>query len=248
MEVHHHPNVEKKGLKEYLLEFVMIFLAVTLGFFAENIREYVADHAKEREYVISMIEDAATDTVNINKAVVLNLERQAHLDSLAYLCANYSGKDADDAAFYRHWSFGMIHPAVISPTERTMQQLKSGGGMRLIRKKSAVDSIVSYDDAAKKLADQQGYYELYQNAAATNSFTLFNFRNFRFIQSHSVFHDNDTSYKLLSQDKTALIEFGNKVSVYEGVINFYNTRLLEMKSHAAALIKTLKEAYDIEDQ
>jgi len=34
MEVHHHPNVEKKGRKEYLLEFVMIFLAVTLVFFA----------------------------------------------------------------------------------------------------------------------------------------------------------------------------------------------------------------------
>ena len=32
MEVHHHPNVEKKNFKEYFLEFLMIFLAVTLGF------------------------------------------------------------------------------------------------------------------------------------------------------------------------------------------------------------------------
>jgi hypothetical protein len=66
----------------------MIFLAVTLGFFAENIREHVADNAKEREYVLSMIANAATDTVNINKAVALNFEGQAHLDSLAYPCAN----------------------------------------------------------------------------------------------------------------------------------------------------------------
>ena len=108
-----------------------------------------------------MIEDAATDTVNINNAVALNLERQPHLDSLAYLCANHSGKDAEDASFYRHWSFGLNHPEVISPTERTMQQLKSGGGMRLIKIKSAVDSIVSYEDAAKKLADQQGYCKYY---------------------------------------------------------------------------------------
>ena len=34
MEVHHHPDVEKKGLKEYILEGLMIFLAVTMGFFA----------------------------------------------------------------------------------------------------------------------------------------------------------------------------------------------------------------------
>ena len=36
MEVHHHPDIprEKKHWKEYFLEFIMIFLAVTLGFFA----------------------------------------------------------------------------------------------------------------------------------------------------------------------------------------------------------------------
>ncbi len=47
MEVHHHAHPEKKNFKQYFLEFIMIFLAVTLGFFAENIREYVADHEKK---------------------------------------------------------------------------------------------------------------------------------------------------------------------------------------------------------
>jgi hypothetical protein len=32
MEVHHHPKVEKKNFKEYLLEGLMIFIAVTMGF------------------------------------------------------------------------------------------------------------------------------------------------------------------------------------------------------------------------
>ena len=40
MEVHHHPHVAKKNFKEYFLEFLMIFLAVTPGFVAENIREH----------------------------------------------------------------------------------------------------------------------------------------------------------------------------------------------------------------
>ena len=41
MEVHHHPDLhhKKKKIKEYFLEFLMIFLAVTLGFIAENVRE-----------------------------------------------------------------------------------------------------------------------------------------------------------------------------------------------------------------
>jgi uncharacterized membrane protein len=43
MEVHHHPHVEKKGLKEYFLEFLMIFLAVTMAFIGENMREQLCD-------------------------------------------------------------------------------------------------------------------------------------------------------------------------------------------------------------
>src|SRR2546430_3170722 len=43
MEVHKHPHhvTDKKKWGEYFLEFLMIFLAVTLGFFAENIRETI---------------------------------------------------------------------------------------------------------------------------------------------------------------------------------------------------------------
>jgi hypothetical protein len=39
MEVHH-PDLHhgEKGLKEYFLEFLMIFMAVRLGFFAETFR------------------------------------------------------------------------------------------------------------------------------------------------------------------------------------------------------------------
>jgi len=53
MEVHHHPHVEKKRFKEYFLEFLMIFLAVTLGFFAENIREHYTEKNNAREYLES---------------------------------------------------------------------------------------------------------------------------------------------------------------------------------------------------
>ena len=53
MEVHHHPHVEKKGFKEYILEGLMIFLAVSMGFIAENIREKIVDNEKEKEYIFS---------------------------------------------------------------------------------------------------------------------------------------------------------------------------------------------------
>src|SRR5665647_367231 len=76
MEVHHHPDLHHrpKKWKEYFLEFLMIFLAVTLGFFAENIRENYVEHKSAREYASLLIEDLATDTVDLNSdAHVVNL-------------------------------------------------------------------------------------------------------------------------------------------------------------------------------
>src|SRR5664279_2784041 len=65
MEVHHHPDVhhKPKKWKEYFLEFIMIFLAVTLGFFAENFREHRVEREKERHIIESLIGCLASDTV-----------------------------------------------------------------------------------------------------------------------------------------------------------------------------------------
>ena len=72
MEVHHHPHVEKKSFKEYLLEGLMIFLAVSMGFIAENIREHFSDKAKEKEYMVSLIRDISKDSSSINTSITIN--------------------------------------------------------------------------------------------------------------------------------------------------------------------------------
>ena len=66
MEVHHHPNVEKKNFKEYFLEFLMIFLAVTMGFFAESLREIISEKRIEKEFIISFVADLKQDTASFN--------------------------------------------------------------------------------------------------------------------------------------------------------------------------------------
>src|SRR5690349_25121155 len=68
MEVHKHPHhvTHKKKWGEYLLEFSMLFLAVFLGFVAENIRESSVERHQEKEYMRLMVEDLKKDTANIN--------------------------------------------------------------------------------------------------------------------------------------------------------------------------------------
>lgn len=64
----------------------MIFLAVTLGFFAESLREHMSDKRIEREYIISFVEDLKQDTANFSRTIPiaeLNLRR---IDSYCILC------------------------------------------------------------------------------------------------------------------------------------------------------------------
>ncbi len=252
MEIHHYPHVGRKTFMQYFLEFILIFLAVMLGFFGENLREKIADHSKEKEYIISMIEDARIDTANIRQAIELNNNRIRQLDSLSWMCNSYNTGKNSDAEIYRHFKPGLIHPAFVAPTERTMQQLKNAGGMRLIRSKTSVDIIVLYDDAAKKLVDQQAYYELYQNKSIDIGSHLFDFQRYLgFGASDSnlrTFTDLDTSVRLLNYSRENLVQFANIVEVYAGIVHFYNVRLQEMHEHAVRLIQTLQQEYHLREK
>jgi len=66
MEVHHpHHPTHKKKWSEYIIEFVMLFAAVTLGFFAENVREHQIIEHKTHQNLESVVLDLKEDSVLI---------------------------------------------------------------------------------------------------------------------------------------------------------------------------------------
>jgi hypothetical protein len=141
MDVHKHPHhvTHKKKWGEYLLEFFMLFLAVFLGFIAENIREQSVERHREREYIFSMIEDLKTDSafldIGINKLIPYHLQ---WLDSTVHLFqSNLKGKDRQ---VYQAFMVGTAWTYNFHPTERTLSQLHSGG-FHLIRNKNATNAI-----------------------------------------------------------------------------------------------------------
>ncbi|MDE3142546.1 MAG: hypothetical protein KGL19_00230 [Bacteroidota bacterium] len=150
MEVHHHPQVEKKSFKEYFLEFLMIFLAVTMGFFAENYREHLAEVNKENDYIQTFIEDLKTDTTKIKQ--LLYIERSLKLkaiDSLLFLMCTHQIKGHENDLYY----FGRIvtrYP-IFQSNDRTVTELKNSGSLRLIRNEATADSIISYQKAVEEI-------------------------------------------------------------------------------------------------
>lgn len=142
MEVHHHPHAGKKNLKEYLLEGLMIFLAVSLGFFAESIRESVTDHERETAYMRSLVKDLEEDKHQIDDQQKEYEIKMNGLDSLIILL-NASSVPAETNALYyfaRLATKNIVFPA----NTRTIDQMKNAGGFRVIRNEQVVSDIMSY--------------------------------------------------------------------------------------------------------
>src|SRR5215831_9908540 len=87
MEVHKHPHhvTHKKKWGEYLLEFLMLFLAVFLGFVAENIREHQVEKNREVELIKSLTLDLEDDINGLDAMMALEHTAISKLDTLMYL-------------------------------------------------------------------------------------------------------------------------------------------------------------------
>ena len=141
MEVHHHPRVEKKNFKEYFLEGLMIFLAVMLGFFAENLRESITNHRQVNEYGQSMINDLSSDIIMYNSAIDKNLRYARMIDSIFVSLKMHAANSGEVYVMARKLTRGNY---VISPNAKTYLQMTSTGGLRLIKHQRVADSIALY--------------------------------------------------------------------------------------------------------
>jgi hypothetical protein len=94
MEVHHHPQLDHKPKpwKEYLLEGFMIFIAVMLGFIAENIREDITNNEHVRQLTSQMIQDLKEDTTRLNDIILNETKILRSNDTLFSLLQEPLGK------------------------------------------------------------------------------------------------------------------------------------------------------------
>lgn len=125
MEVHHHTHHPKKW-KEYITEFFMLFAAVTLGFFAENVRENLSNREKEREIVISLKEELSKDTTELTFLIKEYPDKiNSWNDSLHYLVENKSIKGNEgifiqainNSTVWHYYSAGEVALSLTQSTE-----------------------------------------------------------------------------------------------------------------------------------
>jgi hypothetical protein len=163
MEVHHHAHTSGKKWTHYIWEFLMLFLAVFCGFLAENFREHQVEHQRERQYMITMLEDLRADTSLLHTALDYWNERNKSVDSVAEAIQIPVSK-IDFNKVYRHFNRALDYYS-FKYNDRTIAQLKNAGGFRLIREKEVANKIIAYDqfinDAVVNIAAE--YHQFYMN-------------------------------------------------------------------------------------
>jgi len=247
MEVHHHPHLPhgKKKFKDYFLEFLMIFLAVTMGFLAESLREHMSDKEKETGYIESLVKNLKEDTVNISAAITENKTKLQKLIALE----GYTAKDFADTAkrieIYKLQSFAIGFYSEFKSSDATMQQLKNSGGLQYIQKDHVADSIVNYDNEIKIIYAAENLYVSASDVAILATDDIFD---------KTVYYD--TAYvknggftgkapPLLSTDPIKIKQVMNRVDYEIGATRNYIYNLELRLPVAERLIAYLQKEYGL---
>lgn len=136
MEVHHHPQLEHKPKpwKEYLLEGLMIFLAVTMGFFAENLREHISDSTREKEFAKALYTELRDDSAVAASKLQMRLAKNRELDFL-YAYFKDSSLTVLPKRFYPSYTYGLylINRYAFEPKDGILSQLRNSGSLRYFK-------------------------------------------------------------------------------------------------------------------
>ena len=153
MEVHHHSHTPRKKWTHYFWEFLMLFLAVTLGFLVENQREHYIEHTREKQYVKSLYDDFKVDTFTIQRTFDEKKWTLAKLDSLQDILE--SGQIAQNNELIYYFEKFLTKKDVFTSQDVTYKQLLSSGNLRYFK------NLELY----KKIANYYNLYNRYQELA-----------------------------------------------------------------------------------
>jgi len=251
MEVHHHSSPTPGGTHtprrkwtHYLWEFLMLFLAVFCGFLAENFREHKIEKEREKQYIGSMIEDLDKDILNIDSAFFYSQIKKKNFDTVMNLFHTLS--DGYNPVLRRNlikimgfWN--------LTPTDKTMQQLKNSGGMRLIKNKKALDGIALYDLTLKDYATNLNIVEVALNTLSITSSEVLDYESYDFDSKTMLLEQIEKGSKsyLLKNDKASLGKYYNQIKTYRSLLYIIYNQMGKIKLDAESLKNLLKNEYHL---
>ncbi len=246
MEVHHHAHTPRKKWSHYFWEFFMLFLAVFCGMLAEYNLEHIIEHQREKKYIRSLIKDVELDITSLERTYEIKKQQISYFDSLTSLMKDGYKDHMNDLYFYAR---NITRNMVFQYHDRTIQQLKNSGNLRLIRNADAADSITVYDNERIKslLGQQEAETELRRFISYNLAGKIFDpFAWTDLTDSTGKIIRPVNNPLLLTDDPVLLNDFSFKVVILRGTISFTNRAIVNAISSAENLIELLKKEYNLD--
>ena len=243
MEVHHHSHHPKKW-KEYITEFLMLFLAVTLGFFAENQREHLIEGDREKQYMQSLYEDLKKDTTILNNLIRYDTFQTAKLDTTNQLLIENSWNVEKIKLLYR-LNLKTAGTMRYNLSERTSAQLKNAGVMRLIESRELSNKISEYWVKSENLKEYNTFVDDLKFKAREKSYSIFDQKYYTDV-SKGIVADNA---QLLSKDAFTLAEYANRLNhINNSMKNVLMPNIERQYKRAVELLSILKKEYKLNEE
>jgi hypothetical protein len=244
MEVHHHGHVHaNKKWKDYFFQFLMLFLAVFLGFLAEYQLEHIVENNREKQFMASLVKDLENDTLQLSNLNAIRTNNITLIDSaLSYFAVN----STDYIPFnkLKYLNSGPLRN--FYQNSGTLDQLKNSGGMRLIRKRNIVDSISAYDGQIKRMLLRDENQSNFREQIAQLSDKLLDGKSFIKMIANYRYHKKpiDSTVKI-TLNKNYFGEYLIKINNYRSLVRNNMQLQEEMKARAARLIDIIRKEYDL---
>jgi hypothetical protein len=243
MEVHHHSRKHlSKKWKDYLYEFLMLFLAVTAGFFVENKREYYIEHQRANQFSKQLLADLRLDSSmfeGLNRRIQ-NMQK-GH-DSLFYLLIQKTGSTDKEIL---EILLPLVYVSDIPATTTTYNQMKTSGSLRYIENPHLTADLQDYYDVLLPRCINIAVASLNYFTETINPFYLRHIR----IQDYDPFNDSLVNKNPVIMQRTGQTdqELANIMGGYRSILKI---QLITMNVPALQKIKEtiliLKNEYDLE--
>lgn len=158
MEVHHaHHPTHKKNWSEYLVEFFMLFFAVTLGFFAENVREHQVVVEKKNQNLEAMMEDLKSDAIQLQVRIAEYTKAVKMMEEMKYASYQFN-KNQMSEADYVNYIANQCDTIVVGDsffcTNSSYKNTIASGSLSVIKSAETKKLIAEYyEELSVKLSD-----------------------------------------------------------------------------------------------
>jgi hypothetical protein len=178
MEVHHHPHIptHAKPWKEYLLEGLMIFVAVTLGYGAENIREHYVETKKAIISAKNLYVDVTYDSIGYARNTI-NRSRQDSCFEIINAFYNNNTLDKEIPSVYAAHGY-ITRRMLYQMNTLALDEVKSSGTLKFLESdelKAAIQRYASFGSGLKLREQREfSYIDRMLDPISTKNFE-FNF-------------------------------------------------------------------------